>query len=130
MKLYSYSSDLNKFIEVKWIIARFVIGGFLIGIIVLFVIVKSSLSAGRASGLPSPNTLTAENNFLRHEVSLISPRVSNLETQVDQLNKHADKFQTLLLDRKIIKDTVSNLKNAAKSGKEQTMIYAAKTLLP
>jgi hypothetical protein len=130
MKLYSYSSELFKFIEVKWVKVKFIIGGILIVIIALFVIINLSSSASKVFGFSSTNTLASENSFLRNQVSLIAPQVSKLETRVKQLNEHADKYYILLHSRKIDKDTVSSLMNASKRQKHESLIYAAKSFLP
>lgn len=130
MKLYSYSSDLLRFVDAKWIIAKLTLGGILLGIIILFGAIKLNQSVDSAVGYRSASTLTAENNFLRQQVSLISPRVSKLEIQARQLDGQAKKLHILLHFRKIAGDTVSGLTNAAAGLKSQSSIPAARTFHP
>ena len=55
----------------------------------------------------SANSLEVENNYLRQQISVISPRVVNLELQMGQLKGQANGFQVLLENYKILSDTVS-----------------------
>jgi hypothetical protein len=130
VKLYSYSSELLTFVEAKWVIAKFAIGGILIGIIILFGVIKLNQSVGSAVGSRSANTLAAENNFLRQQVSLILPRVSKMEMQARQLNEHANKLHMLLPCRKIVGGTVSSFTNATNGLKPQSLISAARSFRP
>jgi hypothetical protein len=130
MKLYSYSSELLTFVEAKWVIAKFATGGILIGTVILFGVIKLNQSVGNALGPRSVNTLAAENNFLRQQVSLISPRVSKLEMQARQLNECANKLHMLLQGGKVVGDTVSSFTNATKGFKLQSLIPAAKSFRP
>jgi hypothetical protein len=127
MKLYSYSSELLAFVEVKWIIAKFVIGGIFLGIIILFGVIKLNQSVGNAFGIRSTNTLAAENNFLRQQVTLISPQVNNLNMQTRQLNEHANKLRMFLQGSKIARDTVLSFAYVNKKFKLQPMVLAAKS---
>jgi len=61
---------LRTLVEAKGIIAKSAIGGILIGVIILFGVMKLNQSSGNALGSRSANTLVAENNFLRQQVSL------------------------------------------------------------
>jgi hypothetical protein len=130
MKLYSYSSGLLTFVEAKWVIAKFAISGILIGIIILFGVIKLNQSVGSVVGSRSANTLTADNNFLRQQVSLILSRVSKLEMQARQLNERANKLHMLLPCRKIVGDTVSSFTNATKGFKFESLIPAEKSFHP
>jgi hypothetical protein len=130
MKLYSYSSKLLTFVEMKWVIAKFVTVGVLIWIVILFGIIELNQSVGFALGSRSPITLASENNFLRQQVSLISPRVSKLEIQAAQLNERANNLHLLLHGGKIVGDTVSRFMNAAKEFKPKSLILAAKSYSP
>ena len=130
MKLYSYSSELLTFIEVKWVLAKFAFGGILVGIIILFGVIKLNQSIGNVVGSHSANTLAAENNFLRQQVSLISPRVSKLEMQARQLNERGNKLHLFLHSGKVVGDTVSRFTNATKEFKLQSLMFAAKSFRP
>ncbi len=130
MKLYSYSSELLTFVETKWVIVKYAISGILIGIIIVFGVVKLNQSAGNALGSRSVKTLAAENNFLRQQVSLISPRVGKLEMQTRQLNERANNLHRLFEGPKIVADTVSSFTNTAKEFKFQSLILAAKSFRP
>jgi len=130
VRLYSYSSKLHNFAEVKWFTAKYAIGGILIGAVVLFGAIKLNQSVSAALGIQSTSTLTAENNFLRHQVSFISTKVNKLEMRTAQLDKCADNLNLLLHGSKIAGDTVPGFTNTAKSFKVQPMVYAAKNSRP
>ena len=130
MKLYSYSSELLKLVETKWVIAKFVTAGVLIGIVILFCIMKLNQSVVFALGSRSVSTLATENNFLRQQVSMISPRVSMLEMHARQLDEHANNLHTLLPRRKIVGDTASSFSNTPKEFELQSSILASKSLRP
>jgi hypothetical protein len=130
MKLYSYSSKLLTFVETKWVIAKFVTVGVLVWIVILFGVIELNQSVGFALGSRSPSTLMAENNFLRQQVSFISPRVSKMEMQATQLNERANNLHLLLHNGKIIGDTVSRFTNATKEFKPQSLILAMKSSRP
>lgn len=130
MKLYSYSSELLTIIEAKWARAKFVTCGILIGIIIFFGFIKPNQSVGNALGSRSANTLVAENNILRQQVSMISLRVSKLEMQAKQLHECADKLCMLLDRSKIVEDTVFRFAYAANGFKPQSLIPAAASFRP
>jgi hypothetical protein len=130
VKLYSYSSELCKFVEIKWVMAKYVIGGIIIGVIILFCAAKLNQSAGKALGFYSTTTLAAENNFLRYQVNFISAKVSKLEMQVDQLNDAADNYYILFRHLHIPRDTVLRSTNVSKGKIYQPSIYAAKNFSP
>jgi hypothetical protein len=130
VKLYSYSSELRTLVEAKGIIAKSAIGGILIGVIILFGVMKLNQSSGNALGSRSANTLVAENNFLRQQVSLISLLVSKMEMQARQLNERANKLHMLLPYRKIVGDTVSSFTDATNGLKPQSLIPSARSFRP
>lgn len=130
MKRYSYSSDLLELVEAKWVIVKYAISGILIGIVISFGVIKLNQSVGNALGFHSTNTLASENNFLRQQLSLISPRVSKLEMQTRQLNERANNLHLLLQGSKIVGDTVSSFTNTAKEFKSQSLVLAAKSFRP
>jgi hypothetical protein len=128
--MYSYSSKLLTFVEAKWVKAKFAAVGILIGIVILFGIMKPNQSVGFAFESRSANILVTENNFLRQQVSLISPRVSMLEMHVRQLDERANNLHLILPHRKIVGDTASSFSNAAKEFKFQSLILMAKSFRP
>jgi hypothetical protein len=130
MKLYSYSSKLLTFVEARLIKAKFATVGILIGIVIPLGIMKLNQSAGFTLGSRSASKLAAENNFLRQQVSFISPRVSKMEMQAKQLNEHANKLHTLLHSGKIVGNTVSRFTIANKELKRQSLILATKSYIP
>jgi hypothetical protein len=130
VKLYSYSNDLIKFVEAKWIIARYAMSGILMGTIIFFGVIELNQSIGNPLRYRSANTLAADNRFLRQQVSLISPRVSKLEMQTRKINEHATILHTLLRNRKIAGDTASSFTNAANGLKPQLLITAARSFSP
>jgi hypothetical protein len=130
MKLYSYSSELLTCTEAKWAKAKFFTYGMLIAIIIFFGFMKPNQSIGNAFGSRPANTLATENNFLRQQVSMISPRVSKLEMQAKQLNKRADELHLLLGSSEIAGDTVARLVYAANGLKFRPLISAAARFRP
>ena len=121
MKLYSYSSELHTIVEAKWAIAKFATSGILLGTFILFGVITLNQPVDDIVGSRSANTLRAENNFLRQQVSLISPRVSKMEMHAKQLNERANKLHILLPYRKIVGDTVSSSTNGTKGEKLFTL---------
>jgi hypothetical protein len=121
VKLYSYSSELHTIVEAKWAIAKFATSGILLGTFILFGVITLNQPVDDIVGSRSANTLRAENNFLRQQVSLISPRVSKMEMHAKQLNERANKLHILLPYRKIVGDTVSSFTNGTKGEKLFTL---------
>jgi hypothetical protein len=130
VKLYTYSTELRTFVETKWVRAVSVTGGILLGVIVLFFVIKLNPSVGNTIRSRSTNTLASDNNFLRQQVIMISPRVSNLEIRVRQLNDHANDLKILLPHRKIMSDTLSNLIAATKEFNLHSSFYIVKDINP
>ncbi len=125
MKLYSYSTELLTFVESKWTKTKFAVCGILIGTIIFFGFIKLDQSVGNVLGSHSANRLAAENEFLRQEIRLISPRVSKLETQARQLGDHAGKLQILIAE-----DTLSRFIYATKGSELQSLIPLATSFRP
>jgi outer membrane murein-binding lipoprotein Lpp len=124
VKLYSYSNELLKFVEAKWVPAKFFFGGILLVTIVLVGVISLNQSAGNPLSSRSANILASENNFLRQQASQISPRVRTLEMQAAQLNERANNFSRLLRGGRIVGDTVSKFTNESKQFKRQSLIFA------
>ena len=104
MRLYSYSNKLHMFVEAKWVKPRFVIGGILLGIIFLGV-VRLNQSSAQVIGSRSAKTLAAENQILRSQLILISPRVNALEMQAKQFDEWVNKLHAVLDRRTIVRDS-------------------------
>jgi hypothetical protein len=121
VKLYSYSSELHTLVEAKWARAKFATSGILLGTFILFGVITLNQPVDDIVVSRSANTLRAENNFLRQQVSLISPRVSKMEMQAKQLNERANKLHMLLPYRKIVGDTVASFTNMIKGEKLFTL---------
>lgn len=130
MKLYSYSSELLTFVDAKWTLAKFAAGGILLGSLLLFGVVKLNQSVADTPGTHSANALTAENDILRQQLDLISPRVSKLETQAEELKERANGLHKLLQRRKIVRGTVLSFTNATEVSKLQPLMAAAKSPCP
>jgi hypothetical protein len=130
VKLYSYSSEILTFVEVKWTLAKFAIGGILFGIVILFGVIKLNQFVGDTLGAHSANTLTSENNFLRQQVSLISQQVNKLEMQARQLNERGDKLHMLLDRRKIVGDMGSSFANATKGVQAPIFYFGGEKFQP
>jgi hypothetical protein len=107
VKLYSYSRELLTFAEAKSTRAKLTAGGILIGTIIFFGFITLNQSIGNALGFRSADTLAVENDILRQELHLMSPRVSKLEMKVRQLHERDNKLHVLLYPRTIAGDTVS-----------------------
>ncbi len=80
MKLYSYSSELLTFVEAKWYRARLATLGVLVGTIMFFGFMKLNQAVGITSGSRLAHRLAEENSALRQESILISPRLSELKS--------------------------------------------------
>lgn len=130
MKLYSYSGVLLKFVESKWALARFAAGGILLGALLLLGIVILNQSVADTIGAHSTNALTAENDILRQQLNLISPRVSNLEIQAERLKERAKGLHKLLQRRKSVRDTVLSLTSVTNTLKPQSLVAATKEPRP
>jgi hypothetical protein len=130
MKLYSYSSELLTFVEAKWAKAKLATIGIVIGTIIFFGFIELNQSVGNAYGSRSAITLAAENNILRQQLRLMSPRVSKLEMQARQLHEHADKLHMLLHRREIVGDTLSRFTYATKGSDRQSLIPAVISFRP
>ena len=90
--------------EAKWVKPRFVIGGILLGIIFLGV-VRLNQSSAQVIGSRSAKTLAAENQILRSQLILISPRVNALEMQAKQFDEWVNKLHAVLDRRTIVRDS-------------------------
>jgi hypothetical protein len=113
VRLYTYSNKLHTYVEIKWVVTKFAIGGILVGIILLGVI-RLNQSVSRALGSRLTETLATENQILRGTLSLISPRVNELEMQAVQLNEKVSKLHALLDRRLIVRDTAWRFTNVTK----------------
>ena len=109
------------FVEVKWVMAKFVVGGILIGILLLGVI-RLNQSVANALGSRPAETLAAENQILLSQLSLISPRVNELEMQAMRLDERVNKLHSLLDRRMIVRDTAWRFTDATKASKLQPVI--------
>jgi hypothetical protein len=125
VKLYTYSNELLKFVEAKWVLAKFFFGGILLVNIILVGVIRLNQSAGNPLSSRSVNILASENNFLKQQVSQISPRVRKLEIQAAQLNERANNLSRLFHGGRIVGDTVSNFTNGTKKFNRQSFIFAA-----
>jgi hypothetical protein len=125
MKLYSYSSALLTFAEVKWARVKYCAGGFFIVVVIVFGFIALHQPIGNALGFRSENTLAVENDVLRQELSLMSPRVSKLERKVRQLREDDNILHLLVYPRKIAGDTVSRFTDASKGTTVQSPVTAA-----
>jgi outer membrane murein-binding lipoprotein Lpp len=130
LQLYSYSSELQTFVEAKWALGKFAIVGIVIGTIILFGVIKPNQSGDRAIGSRSANTLAAENDILHRQLDLMSPRVRELEMQVGQAEERVNTLRTLLLGRKISGNTVRSFTNATKESEHQSLVLAAARFRP
>ena len=101
VKIYSYSNKLLTFVDAKWAIAKLAVGGVFIGSLLFFGFIKLNQALGITPGSRAAIALEAENNVLRQELILISPRVSKLAAKVKELCGQDDNLH-LLLSRQIL----------------------------
>ena len=130
MKLYFYSGQVLTFVDAKWTLAKFAAGGILLGILLLFGVVKLNQSVADTLGTHSANALAAENNVLRQQLSLISPRVSKLETQAEELKERATGLRKLLQRHKIVRGTALSFTIATDGPKLRPLMAAARSPRP
>ena len=130
VKVYTYSSELRSYVEVKWARVKFATGGILVGVVIFFGVFVVDQSAGGAVMSRPAHALVVENEMLRRQLSSISPRVSWLEMQVRQSQERANELSMLLHRRKITGDTVSSFTNAPRGSRLRSAILAAKSFRP
>lgn len=124
MKLYSYSSELLTFAEVKWAKVKYGAGGLFIVVIIVFGFITLHEPIGSALGFRTENKLAVENDVMRQELSLMSPRVSKMERNVRQLHEDDNILHLLVYPRKIAGDTVSRFTDASKGSNVQSPVTA------
>lgn len=112
------------FVEVKWVMAKCAIGGILIGIVLLGVM-KLNQTVANAHDSHSASTLAAENQILQSQLTLISPRVNELEAQAKQLDEKVNKLHALLDRRTIARDTVRRLADEARGSRPRATVSAS-----
>ena len=127
VKVYTYSSELRSYVEVKWARVKFATGGILVGVVIFFGVFVVDQSAGGAVMSRPAHTLVVENEMLRRQLSSISPRVSWLEMQVRQSQERADELSVLLNCSKIAGGTDSSFRNTVKGSGLRSAILAAKS---
>lgn len=130
MRLYSYSSELHTFVEAKWAKTTIAAGGILIGTILFFGVIGPNQSIGNFRESRSARALAAENDILRLHLSVISPRLGNVEVAVTQLDGRIKSLRALLYRRTIVRDTVWRLTNVAQGRKLQSAIHRMAGLHP
>jgi hypothetical protein len=129
VRLYTYSNKLHMFVEAKWVMTKFAIGGIIIGFIFLGVM-RLNQSVANALGSRSTETLAVENQILRRQLTLISPRVNDLEMRAKQLDERVNTLHALLGGRKIDRDSAWRFANATKATKPQPVIPVAARFRP
>jgi hypothetical protein len=114
VKIYSYSNKLLTFVDAKWTIAKLAVVGVLIGSILFFGFIKLNQAVGITPGSRTAIGLAAENNVLRQEVTLISPRVSMLAVKTRVLSAQDDRLHLLLYHQEMVGDSVTGFTNPTK----------------
>jgi hypothetical protein len=129
LKLYSYSSELLKFVEAKWARAKLATCGILIGTIIFFSFgfVKLNQSFGDTPESRSANEFASENEILRQQIRMMSPRVSKLKMQVGKLSEQDNKLHLLLDHQEALGGTVRGFTYATKWFKFQSRNPIAST---
>jgi hypothetical protein len=117
-------------VEAKWAKTTIAAGGIFLGTILLFGVLEPNQSVVDSRDFRSARALTAENDILRQQIGLISPRLNQLEIQTVQLREHANEFHKLLRRSTIVRDTVFSIANAAQRSKIQASLAAVKNPLP
>lgn len=114
MKLYVYSKEQFTFVEAKWIRSKLAVVAVVVGCTIFFGLIKLDQAAAITSGSQSARLLESENNILRQELILISPRVNELELRTKRLSARASTLSRRLQSSMITGDTVSYLTYATK----------------
>jgi hypothetical protein len=130
LKLYTYSSELLTFVDADWAKAKFTTCGILIGAVLFFGFMKLNQSGGTSTASRSAVTLAAENDLLRSRLSLISPRVSNLEMQTARFNERINNLLVVLRRSRAVGDEVSLFMNVNKEIKPQSVIPTVRCFRP
>jgi hypothetical protein len=107
VKVYFYSNESLTFVDAKWGIAKLAVGGIIIGSILFFGFIKLNQVVGITSGSRTAIALASENNVLRQELTLISPRVSKLILKTRELSAQDEKLHLLLFHREMVRDSVT-----------------------
>ncbi len=107
VKVYSYSNKLLTFVDAKWAIAKLAVGGVFIGSLLFFGFIKLNQALGITPGSREAIALEAENNVLRQELILISPRVDKLAVKTRELSAQDEKLHLLLYRREMAGDSVA-----------------------
>ncbi len=115
VKLFSYSTEVMAFAEAKWMNTRFVTVGILIGVIIFFGFIKLNQSFDHAFWSRSSYLLAVENEILRQQMRMISPRVHHLEIQTRHLDEFSNELYVLLHPGMVAGDTVSRYTIAIKN---------------
>jgi hypothetical protein len=126
VKPYYYSGELLTFVRAKWTLARSVSSGVFIGILLLFGVVKLNQSVADTLGAHSASALAAENEILRQQLNLISPRLINLEIKAERLRERAQGLHKFLQSRKPVRDTVSSFTSVTIGLKSPTSVAATR----
>ncbi len=128
VKIYSYSNKLLAFVDAKRAIAKLAVGGIIIGSLLFFGFIKLNQALGITPGSRAAIALEAENNVLRQELILISPRVSKLAAKVKELCAQDDNLHLLLSRQSIVGDSAAGLTYPAKRSKLQSLNSVAASL--
>jgi hypothetical protein len=130
MRLYSYSKRRQAFAEVTWITAKAALCGILLVVVALFGIAKLNQSVTQADGSRSAKLLEAENRILRHQLELMAPHLSELETQAGQLDERINFFRALLNHPRIAGDSALRIANDPRVSHSRPAISAARIFHP
>jgi hypothetical protein len=130
MYLYSFSNELHTYVEARWAKTKLIIGGIVIGTMIFVGFTEMNQSLFSSPGARPASKLASENGLLRNQLSLISPRVRDLEIRARESAEQADKLYLFLPRRNIVGHRVSSSTNATKSNKSKSLIAAARNLRP
>ena len=107
--------------EAKWIRSKLAAMAVIIGCTIFFGLVKLDQAAAVTSGSQSARLLESENNILRQDLILISPKVNELELRTKRLSARASTLSKRIQGSVIAGDTISYLTYATKgSGPQST----------
>lgn len=102
MKLYFYSHRRQVMVHAAWIPFA-VTAGILVFTILILGLMRLNHSMGFVSEGPSVGPLTVENGILQRHLSLLSPRVHALETNMRIFRDRFDGFNAVLSNHEALR---------------------------
>jgi hypothetical protein len=124
VKLYFYSKTLNAFLPMKQLITKCAIAGIVTGILLLGA-VRLNQFVSRGIESRSAEKLMMENQILKAQLDLISPRINDMELKTQDMNERVTAFRTLLYRHGIVGDTSWRFTDATRGPRSRSEVSAA-----